>query len=66
MLCDGLYQFMSTKRKESETGVEQPGQRKKQRLNDARTIAVQSNAVAGPSTVGNGSSIGTALIKAQF
>ncbi|KAJ6584902.1 ribonucleases P/MRP protein subunit POP1-domain-containing protein [Mycena capillaripes] len=45
---------MSTKRKESETGGEQPGQRKKQRLNDARTIAVQSNAVAGPSTVGNG------------
>ncbi|KAJ6512218.1 ribonucleases P/MRP protein subunit POP1-domain-containing protein [Mycena vitilis] len=45
---------MSTKRKETATGAEEPGQRKKQRLADARTIAVQSNAVAGPSTVGNG------------
>ncbi|KAJ7935581.1 NUC188 domain-containing protein [Mycena leptocephala] len=45
---------MSTKRKETASGEEQPGNRKKQRLNDARTIAVQSNAVAGPSTVGNG------------
>ncbi|KAF7365276.1 Ribonucleases P/MRP protein subunit POP1 [Mycena venus] len=43
---------MSTKRKE--TGAEQPENRKKQRLNDARTIPVQSNAEAGPSTVGNG------------
>ncbi|KAJ7645420.1 ribonucleases P/MRP protein subunit POP1-domain-containing protein [Mycena polygramma] len=45
---------MSTKRKETASGAEEPGQRKKQRLADARTIAVQSNAVAGPSTVGNG------------
>ncbi|KAF7346225.1 Ribonucleases P/MRP protein subunit POP1 [Mycena sanguinolenta] len=43
---------MSAKRKE--TGGEQPENRKKQRLNDARTIPVQSNTEAGPSTVGNG------------
>ncbi|KAJ6508878.1 NUC188 domain-containing protein [Mycena sanguinolenta] len=45
---------MSTKRKE--IGGEQPENRKKQRLHDARTISVQSNAEAGPSTVGNGGS----------
>ncbi|KAF8208880.1 NUC188 domain-containing protein [Mycena galopus ATCC 62051] len=41
---------MSTKRKE--TGGEQPENRKKQRLHDARTIAVQSNAEAGVRRLG--------------
>ncbi|KAJ7044056.1 ribonucleases P/MRP protein subunit POP1-domain-containing protein [Mycena alexandri] len=44
---------MSAKRKEP-TGEQTGRERKKQKLDGARTIAVQSNAVAGPSTVGNG------------
>jgi hypothetical protein len=42
--------------KRKETGEGQPENRnfKKQRIHDARTIAVQSNAEAGPSTIGNG------------
>ncbi|KAK7048302.1 ribonucleases P/MRP protein subunit POP1 [Favolaschia claudopus] len=40
--------------KRKEHGGEQPENRKKQRLTDARTIAVQSIPEAGPSTIGNG------------
>ncbi|KAJ7366798.1 NUC188 domain-containing protein [Mycena albidolilacea] len=42
--------------KRKETGEGQPENRnfKKQRIHDARTIAVQYNAEAGPSTIGNG------------